>query len=129
MSPMIRDFYLEIQEELGVLRSHFEICEGAGNKEVLDWARFFLQWSKRAGRDGEDWGKTTLKAAEKIAKTLEKPPAGTNGFGILQEAMREAAAHLSQRLRAVEIKPVAIVRATSDGFFDDLEAPRARHAG
>ena len=125
---MILDYYLELQEELGVLRSHFEACEGAANKEVLDWARFFLQWSKRAGKDGEDWGKATLKGADKIAKTLEKPPAGTDGFKMLQEAMREAAAHLAQRLRAVEFKPVPIVRVTPEGFLDDIDAPQARRA-
>jgi hypothetical protein len=118
--------YQGLLDELQLLRSHFELCEGADNREVLDWARFFRQWSEKTLGEGVDWSRENLGVADKIVRALERPKAGIQGFKALSIAMQKATSDLAGSLRAWEPKAPGALEVDPGDFREDVDAPRVR---
>jgi len=92
--------YLDLEQKLHTLRTHFTMCKGADNKEVLDWAKFFLGWSKAASQQCGSWTVENLRNIENFAKNLEKSKVGVMGYEVLESMMGEAAVSLNCEILA-----------------------------
>ncbi len=91
MSPSNRlDTFVELEEKLSVLRVHYELCPELKPKEVLDWAKFFLQWSRVLGEIGSPRCKTNFLKTSKLVMDLAGVKAGFNPYEALETAMEEA---------------------------------------
>jgi len=95
MIDMTKAHYLELEERIHSLRTHFALCKGADDKETLDWAKFFLAWSKAACLKCGDWSQVNLRGAENFVKDLERSKGGVLGYGVLEHQMAEAATRLN----------------------------------
>jgi hypothetical protein len=93
-----KGYYLELEQALYSLRIHFAQCQGAKNEEVLDWSKFFLDWSRKAVKYCGSWSEESLRNAENLAKNLEKPKVGVMGYEVLERAMSETAWNLNQEI-------------------------------
>ena len=91
-------FYLGLEQSLHVLRIHFDMSRGATNEEVLGWAKYFEDWSRKAFQHCGPWSAENLKHAEDFVKNLEKPKAGMVGYEVLEKAMGEAAVSLNSEI-------------------------------
>lgn len=87
---------LELDQKLNSLRIHFESCKDASNQEVLDWAKFFLGWSKTAAQNYGDWSRENRGQAENLVKQLEKKKTMVLGYEVLERMMAEAALNLDR---------------------------------
>jgi hypothetical protein len=91
-------FYLGLDQSLRTLRVHFDMSRGASNDEVLEWAKYFLDWSDKASRYCGPWSAENLKQAGNFVRNLEKSTAGIVGYEVLERAMGEAASNLNQEI-------------------------------
>ncbi len=99
-----KSFYLDLEEELHTLTSHFLLCEGALDAEVVDWARFYVRWAEKSAKKCGPWSKVCLEHARNILQALENSQKGKEGYAALGTAMQTA----SQKL-ATEIKGSLLV--------------------
>ncbi len=77
-------FYLGLDQSLHILRVHFDMSRGATNVEVLEWAKYFLDWSDKAAHYCGPWSAENLELAGNFVRNLEKSTAGIvwlRGFG------------------------------------------------
>jgi hypothetical protein len=91
-------FYLDLDQALHRLRVHFDMSRGATNDEVLEWAKYFRDWSHKASRLCGPWSAENLTHAENFVNNLEKSKAGTVGYEALETAMRAAATRLNEEI-------------------------------
>ena len=98
---------LELDQKLHSLRNHFDFCKGASNPEVLDWAKFFLGWSKTAAQNYGDWSRENQTQVENLVKELEKKKTLILGFEVLERMMAEAALNLERETAQAHPKPTA----------------------
>lgn len=98
---------LELDQKLHSLRIHFDYCKGASNQEVLDWARFFLGWSKTAAHTYGDWSRENQTQAENLVKELEKKKTLVLGCEVLERMMAEAASNLGGEMAESRQKAMA----------------------
>ncbi len=95
-------FYLDLEEALHRLRVHFDMSRGASNYEVVEWAKFYQDWSRKALHYCGPWSIENLRHAENFVKNLEKSKVGIMGYEVLERVMGEAAMNLnSEILKAV----------------------------
>ena len=92
------DLYIELEKNLLILRTHFELCAGAKASEVLDWAKFFHQWSKATAQQGGPWSKQNLLKADRLVNQLSQPKAGLDAFTALQTLMAEASESIREEI-------------------------------
>jgi len=93
-----KGFYLELDQKLYALRTHYSMCPGLKNEEVLEWANFFLAWSREAVKKCGDWSLENLKNTENFIKNLEKAKMGIMGAEVLDRVMGEASLHLNREI-------------------------------
>ena len=99
MIDTTKSHYLDLEQKLHYLRVHFDMCQGADNKEVLDWAKFYLGWCKTASQQCGGWADPALKNAENFVKNLEKSKVGVvGGYEVLENQMAEASAALNSEI-------------------------------
>jgi hypothetical protein len=98
-------FYLGLDQSLHTLRVHFDMSRGATNDEVLEWAKYFLDWSHKAMRYCGPWSAENLNHAESFVRNLEKSSAGIVGYEVLERTMGEAALNLNQEILDVLKQP------------------------
>jgi hypothetical protein len=94
-----KSFYLDLEGELHTLTSHFLLCEGASDSDVVDWARFYVRWAEKSAKKCGPWSQVCLEHARNILQSLERSKKGHEGYEALGRAMQTA----SQKL-ATEIK-------------------------
>jgi hypothetical protein len=134
-----KGYYLELEQKLYSLRTHFGMCHGAKNEEVLDWARFFMDWSRRASKYCDAWSAENLRNSENFVKNLEKPKVGVMGYEVLERVMAEASLSLNQEIlkslkagtpdkdpAKVGDKTSLVSVVDSQGFAEDRDAPPNR---
>jgi hypothetical protein len=63
-------FYLDLEQDLYFLSLHYDMCQGATDPEVIDWARFFQRWAEKATKNCGPWSWTSLEAAQNIVLEL-----------------------------------------------------------
>ncbi len=93
-----KSFYLELEQKLFTLRTHFAICKDLKNDDVLEWAKFFEKWSREATAKCGVWTLENLKNAENFVKNLEKTKVGIVGYEVLERLMGEAALRLNREI-------------------------------
>jgi hypothetical protein len=91
-------FYLGLDQSLHTLRVHFDMSRGATNDEVLEWAKYFLDWCNKASRYCGPWSAENVKHTGNFVRNLEKSTAGIVGYEVLERAMGEAALNLHQEI-------------------------------
>ncbi len=96
-------FYLGLDQSLHTLRIHFDMSRGATNDEVMEWAKFFEDWSRKASHYCGPWSAENLRHAENFVKNLQKSKVGIVGYEVLERVMGEAAMNLNREiLQAVQ---------------------------
>lgn len=90
--------YLDIEQGLFVLRSHFDMCRGAENQDVVHWAKFLKSWAGKATPDTGAWCQDLLVDIERLLRELEKNKKGDAGFGLLQDLMAKASRDLDREI-------------------------------
>lgn len=98
MTKSSNAFYLDLDQALYSLRTHFDMCKGATNDEVLEWSKFFRDWSKKASHYCGSWSAENLKHAENFVRNLEKSKVGVMGYEVLERVMAEAYWNLNQEI-------------------------------
>jgi len=98
MTKRFKASYLELEQSLFTLRTHFEMCKGAENQDVLHWAKFFKDWIRKASVDTGPWWQESLAEVEKLIKDLEKPKTGDLGYEILDHMMSKASWNLNREI-------------------------------
>jgi hypothetical protein len=134
-----KGYYLELEQRLYSLRTHFDMCRGAGNEETIDWARFFLAWSQKASKYCNAWSGENLRAVENFIRSLEKSKVGVMGYEVLERTMAEASLNLDQEIlkslkgreeKSLFPKPVEkrtlVSVVDSQGLSEDLDSPENR---
>ena len=94
-------YYLKLEDEIYYLRVHYSMCQGIQKEEILEWARFFLTWSRKASQDCEIWSQENLQRVEKFVKSLEKSKVDPESYGTLEKMLAEAALHLNHEILKV----------------------------
>ncbi len=131
-----KGYYFELEQRLYSLRTHFDMCKGAGNEETVDWAKFFLAWSQKAAKYCNPWGAENLRAVENFVRNLEKSKVGVMGYEVLERTMAEASWNLDQEIlkslrgqegknlfpKPVEKKKLVSVL-DSQGLVEETETP------
>src|SRR5581483_3307495 len=128
--------YLELEQKLHALQIHFDLCKGAKNEEVLDWAKFFLSWSQKASKTCGPWSQENLKTTESFVRNLEKSKVGLMGYEVLERTMAEAYWNLHQEIlkalkkresQGLQLKAIAekilVTVPDSQGLVEDLDLP------
>lgn len=82
--------YLDLEKNLYVLIWHFRQCKGCEDSEVLDWAKFFVNWAKSASAHCGPWSRRILEQAQNTVKDLERSHKGKSGYLSLGRAMNGA---------------------------------------
>ena len=91
MPPSDRlDALVELEERLSVLRVHFGLCHDLQPKEVLEWAKFFLQWSRFVAEIGGPQAKANFLKTNKFLTELSNPKPAFKAYEALESAMQEA---------------------------------------
>lgn len=91
MSPSNRlDTFIELEEKLTILRVHYELCPDLHAKEVLEWAKFFLQWSRVLGEIGNPRCKNNFLKVNKLMTELSSSKSDQKAYEALEKAMAEA---------------------------------------
>jgi hypothetical protein len=134
-----KGYYLELEQRLHALRTHFDMCRGAVNEETIDWAKFFLAWSQKASKYCNSWSAENLRTAENFVRNLEKSKIGVMGYEVLERAMAEASWNLDQEIlkslkgseeKSLFPKPMGkktlVSVADSQGLSEDLDSPENR---
>lgn len=98
MSGQFKAAYLDLEQSLYVLRTHFEMCKGAENQDVIHWAKFFKGWLQKASLDVGPWWRESLAEVEKLLKDLEKPKSGPLGYEVLDHMMGKASWNLNREI-------------------------------
>lgn len=98
MNKRFKASYMELEQSLFTLRSHFDMCLGAENQDVLHWAKFFKDWIRKASVDVGPWWRESLTDVEKLIKDLEKPKTGDLGYEILDHMMAKASWKLDREI-------------------------------
>lgn len=98
MVDTTKGFYLDLEQKLYALRTHFGMCKNLKNEDVLEWAKFFQAWSKEASSFCEPWAKETLVLAAEIVRNLEGTRNAVTGTEILERVMVEAAQNLNREI-------------------------------
>jgi len=99
MPPTDRlDALVELEEKLSVLRVHYGLCQDLKEKEVLEWAKFFLQWSRFVGEIGGSCAKTNFLKANKLVSEPHNPKSGFGAYEALEKAMEEAQAMIQEEI-------------------------------
>jgi|GEM_PF-2818713 len=93
-----KGFYLEMEQKLYALRTHYAMCQGLTNAEVLEWAKFYLGWSREAVKKCGDWSLENLRQTENFVKNLEKVKVGIMGSEVLEQVMGEASLNLNREI-------------------------------
>lgn len=93
-----KGFYLDLEQDLYVLVSHYGKCTGASNKEAAEWAKFFLSWNQKAVKYCGSWSRECLLETEKMIQNLEKSKTVTGGYEDLGKAMAEASKNLNAEI-------------------------------
>lgn len=104
-----KSYYLDLEQKLYTLRTHFSMCKDLKNEEVLEWARFFDKWSREATARCGVWTLENLKNAENFIGNLQKSKVGIMGYEVLERLMGEAAMSLNKEILDA-VKPVGAVR-------------------
>jgi hypothetical protein len=95
-----RSHYLDLEKDLHYLREHFSMCRGATDDEIVDWAKFFLGWSKKARTTCGPWAVENLSSVEAFVKTLQKSKSGSSGYEVLERSMAMASSNLNREILA-----------------------------
>jgi len=141
MKDTSNGFYLDLEQGLYFLRMHFEMCEGSKDSEILDWGRFFVEWSRKASGECGPWSKGNLELSQKVFETLQRSNTGLMGFEVLKRAMTDAAHNLNseikEALKATKApaanspnKKLALSLPLGDtmGLEEDTDRPQERRA-
>ncbi len=96
-----RGFYLDLEQELHVLITHYGMCYGATDAEVLDWARYFEHWAESASWRCGPWSKTTVEKARNFVRFLELEGSQTShsAYVSLRREMSEASKNLNSEIK------------------------------
>jgi hypothetical protein len=96
-----KGFYLDLEQELHVLITHFSMCYGATDPEVLDWARYFEHWAESASWRCGAWSKLSLEKIRNFVRYLELEGSrtGHSGYVSLRREMGEASRNLNKEIR------------------------------
>jgi hypothetical protein len=98
MKKESKNHYLDLELSLYSLRVHYDMCKGATNEEVLEWARFFCNWCRAAVKYCGIWSLENQKNAENFVKNLEKSKVGVMGYEVLERLMGEANVNLNREI-------------------------------
>ena len=90
--------YLDIEQKLYSLRTHFEMCRGAQNQDVVHWTRFFLDWTRKSSAHCGPWCREIGMDLERALKDLEKQKMGDFGYEIVEHLMSKATSQLTREI-------------------------------
>ena len=90
--------YLDIEQKLHSLRTHFEMCRGAQNQDVVHWAKFFLDWVRKSSPHCGSWCWEIGSDLERALKDLEKQKMGDFGYEVVEHLMAKAASYLNREI-------------------------------
>jgi hypothetical protein len=99
MSYDRNSFYLDLEQGLYVLRTHFEMSQQDPDNEPGEWAKFFLKWAENASKYCGPWSREVLGRARTLAAKSERSGMG-NSLTELDEAMSEADRRLAGEIMA-----------------------------
>jgi hypothetical protein len=91
-------YYLDLEQKLFTLRTHFEMCRGAKNEDVQHWAKFFREWARKAVVDCGPWCRNLCVDLDQVLKDLEKNKMGDFGYEIIEHLMAKAAFNLNAEI-------------------------------
>jgi hypothetical protein len=94
-----KGFYLDIENQLYVLITHYDLCEGSSDPEVIDWARFFVRWADTASKQCGPWTLECMNRAREIVDELERSQSGKKGYEALGNAMQTASRKLAAEIK------------------------------
>ena len=89
-----KSFYIDLEQELYLIRLDFEMCQEQEDKDVLVWATFFLHWSQKASRYCGQWSKENLKLTQKMVNDFDVAKFNGRGYPALWSVMNTAFLHL-----------------------------------
>lgn len=99
MPPSERlDTFVEMEQKLSVLRVHYGLCTTLEAKEVLDWAKFLLQWSRVLAEIGGAKAKNLFLKTNKLVLDLAKPKPGMEAYEALDRILEEAQAIIQEEI-------------------------------
>jgi hypothetical protein len=99
MPPADRlDAFVELEEKLSVLRVHFEVCEDLKPNEVLEWAKFFLRWSKVVAEIGGPHAKNNFLKANTLFSEMFNAKPGFRGYEAMDALMEEAQGMIQEEI-------------------------------
>ncbi len=96
--------YLDLEQDLYFLTLHYDMCQGATDPEMIDWARFFQRWAEKATKKCGPWSWITLETARNIVLELERSKSGENGYEALGKAMDGASKKLNAEIKGMLLK-------------------------
>jgi hypothetical protein len=94
-----KSFYLDLEQELFSLMSHYAHCKGATDGETADWAKFFQTWSRKAAKVCGAWSLENMHLAEKLTQSFERSRTGMKGYEVLENAMAQAWVSLGREIK------------------------------
>ena len=112
MPPADRlDTFIEMEEKLIVLRVHYGLLGSLEPKEVLDWAKFLLQWSRVLGEIGGTNSKNLFLKVNKLVLDLSKPKVVMEAYEAMDRILAEAQTIIQEEIfeAAKPRKAVALV--------------------
>jgi hypothetical protein len=99
MPPSDRlDALVELEEKLSILRVHYGLCHDLQTNEVLEWAKFFLQWSRFVGEIGGSPAKTNSLKANKLFSELSNSKPSFKAYEALEKAMEQAQGMIQEEI-------------------------------
>jgi hypothetical protein len=101
MPPTDRlDALVELEEKLSVLRVHYGLCQDLQPKEVLEWAKFFLQWSRIVGEIAGSGAKTHFLKTNQLLTEIQNSKSGLKAYETLEMAMEGAQGMIQEEIFA-----------------------------
>jgi hypothetical protein len=98
----------ELEMELFRLKEHFEYFEDSNPKELLDWARYFQKWGRRATDQGLTWVRPYLELATLMVSNLSGSKAPAGAFDLLVRAMRGAQRDIQREIDQIQHQKIAV---------------------
>ena len=98
----------DLEMELFRLKEHFEYFEDSNPKELLDWARYFQKWGRRATDQGLTWVRPYLELATLMVSNLSGSKAPAGAFDLLVRAMRGAQRDIQREIDQIQHQKIAV---------------------
>jgi len=98
----------DLENELFRLKEHFEYFKDSEPKELMDWARYFQKWGKRASNQGLSWVRPYMELASMMVTNLGGAKASSGSFDLMLRAMRGAHRDIQREIDQLQHEKIAV---------------------